>query len=88
MILEVLDSPACSTSRKILVGSDRAKTAVSIGSTATFIAAAIPGVIVAPPLIAAAAVGGLAVGAYSVGRSIASLRDRKKHDQVVYIFFI
>lgn len=81
-MLEIHDSPACSIATKFLKGSDRARTAVSIGSTATFVAAAIPGIIVAPGLIAAAAVGGLAVGAYTVGRSVANLRDRKKHAQV------
>lgn len=86
VLLEVYNSPACSIVRKFLVGSDRTKTAVSIGSTATLVAAAIPGVFVAPALIVAAAAGGLAVGAYSVGRSVANLRDRKKHDQVIVIF--
>lgn len=89
-MLEIHDSPACSIKSKILTGSDRATTALSIGSTATFIAATIPGLVVAPAMLAAAAAGGVAVGAYTVGRSVAKLCDRKKHDQVrifIIIFY-
>ncbi|GLV44780.1 pastrel [Carabus blaptoides fortunei] len=83
VILESRESPACTIGNRILEGADTAGTVASVGVTATFLAAAIPGIVVAPALLAGAAIGGLAVGGYSVGRSIQTLVNRKQHEQSI-----
>lgn len=84
--METRESPACTIGNRILDGVDTAGTVTSVGLTATFLAAAIPGIVVAPAVLAGAAIGGIAVGGYSVGRSIQTLVDRKKHEQVTEIY--
>lgn len=83
VILEKHLSPACDLDVKILKGADIASTATGLFSTGIIIAAAIPAITVAPALLMTGIVGGIGVGAYSIGRSVYSLVDRKKHSQTM-----
>lgn len=88
VIIEKVESPACSIGSAILNGADIAGTFASVGTTAVFIAAAIPSIAVAPVVLTGAAATGAAVGLYSVGRSAHTLIDRSNHDQVSHILII
>lgn len=82
MYLEVKESPACSVGHIALDVTDTMGTVASVGSTVALIAGMIPAITVAPIVITGAAVTGGAVAAYTIGRNIGTLVERKKYGQV------
>ncbi|KAF7279925.1 hypothetical protein GWI33_006596 [Rhynchophorus ferrugineus] len=83
VLLEKHLSPACHLDTKILNVGDVASMTVGLLSGAVFVAAAIPAVTVAPVIVVSAAIGGIAAGVWSIGRSIHSLIDRGTHEETL-----
>lgn len=67
---------------QVLDGVDTTGTVLSVGSATVMAASLIPAVTLAPAVLTGAAVTGLGVCLYSVGRSIGTLVERKIYKQV------
>ena len=79
-------SPVCGVQNRILEGADIASAVGGIASGGVMVAAtSISAVATAPLVLPLAGAAGLAVGAYSLGRSAYALYDRHVHKEVKVI---